>query len=814
MSPIAAARHAVEGNLRRFVAVAASALLVAWLAWLLLAAPADIVAAAQPRAWWLAVAVAAALGCALNLLVIFGNQSPTSSVRRAVDRVLSRAWADRTRIRRWAWVPPEFCLVLIPLLVCYGVLATVGPGGGVVDLRHGWVGSMTLIAATLFVGARVSLGWSLVYTAAVAIARISTYGYATGAIVREAVLVVVHGYLYALVCVMAVAYIRRAARALDSRITARTAEDAATTVEVARACEHARGENLVLHRVVPGLQRTAHAESPAEREGVRREAQELLCGLEALGGVRTPADLPQDPPTVLAGVLTGAVHRISPLIQIHTHLPRSSGVPLVVRDHLVHSLLRVLRPVVPTEEDGDFVRVDVHADEDGVHVDVVTLPGFAFDARLRESAGDVERTMAALPGGSVTYERVHRSRDAAAPMRVGLDWLDREPAVLARRGMPRRTGFFAFRSRPDRTERDPEVADQFLVASVLTESEPRRNAVVLAALAMLTLTSLAFLNRGVVSNVALDAALHVLALAIAITAVLASFRLTPGAPLRRIALYVLCAYTVVVLAAGLSNLRDPAGVMIEVEYWPANMGLMVALFLAASGSGWLALLTSGLQFAVLATWGLLLGLESWVLTGGGLYAFLATLVTVLLVERSTAQMQAIALVRRATRASAVVDVHDRTVARTRRETSRHLDTTVRPFLAQQATGFPPTTATRLRAGLLAAALQDDLRAPIFRDTTVGRAAADARARGVEVDLLDEGALDGGEERLRRRVVELVTQALEAAVDGSVHVCVAAPGRDHLVTITTVPRAEEQRRTTVLSDGSVDYDGVHVRPPWR
>ena len=105
---------------------------------------------------------------------------------------------------------------------------------------------------------------------------------------------------------------------------------------------------------------------------------------------------------------------------------------------------------------------------------------------------------------------------------------------------------------------------------------------------------------------------------------------------------------------------------------------------------------------------------------------------------------------------------------------------------------------RIEAQLLEARLRDDLRARCFRLTDVTRAAHDARARGVHVELLDDGALDAAPASLRERVFTRTVHALAQASDGAVVVRVWPPGRELVATVVTSPAGAPATRLEIAA----------------
>ncbi len=130
-----------------------------------------------------------------------------------------------------------------------------------------------------------------------------------------------------------------------------------------------------------------------------------------------------------------------------------------------------------------------------------------------------------------------------------------------------------------------------------------------------------------------------------------------------------------------------------------------------------------------------------------------------------------------------------------------LDRLARPILERIADGGALTTGEREQCRLLEAELRDGLRAPQLTTDELSGAARGARARGVEVVLLDDGAFDGAAHWLRERVIATAAKELDAANAGSVTVRILPPGRRVLATVLT-QAPDHDRRTEIGADGTV------------
>ncbi|MFF0815276.1 hypothetical protein ACFYVR_09000 [Rhodococcus sp. NPDC003318] len=141
--------------------------------------------------------------------------------------------------------------------------------------------------------------------------------------------------------------------------------------------------------------------------------------------------------------------------------------------------------------------------------------------------------------------------------------------------------------------------------------------------------------------------------------------------------------------------------------------------------------------------------------------------------------------------SAILEERDRQL--------RRLDEQARPLLARIAAGEPLDADTRLACRLLEAHLRDSVRAPSMADPVVVAAARTARARGVEVILLDDRAMDTAPTDAQRRFLDSVAAELTSARDGRVTVRILPPGRAAMATILS-SYTDSIRRSEFGHDG--------------
>ncbi|WP_280306711.1 hypothetical protein [Nocardia neocaledoniensis] len=130
-----------------------------------------------------------------------------------------------------------------------------------------------------------------------------------------------------------------------------------------------------------------------------------------------------------------------------------------------------------------------------------------------------------------------------------------------------------------------------------------------------------------------------------------------------------------------------------------------------------------------------------------------------------------------------------------------LDRVARPMLARIAEGAQLTAAEREQCRLLEAELRDGLRAPDLATERLSTAARRARARGVEVTLLDDGGFRDVPSSVRHQVLDAAVGELETATGGSVTVRVLPVGRRWVATVLAAAPTGD-RRTEIDTAGEI------------
>lgn len=143
----------------------------------------------------------------------------------------------------------------------------------------------------------------------------------------------------------------------------------------------------------------------------------------------------------------------------------------------------------------------------------------------------------------------------------------------------------------------------------------------------------------------------------------------------------------------------------------------------------------------------------------------------------------------------------------RDEQLSYLDAVARPLLERMVVEGTLDPAGQRDARLVEARLRDRIRARALATEEVLDAAQAARRRGVEVVMLDDGALDRADEELRGRVSAAVVDGLRASEQGRITVRVLPPGRP---TVCTIVHADENRyRRAEITAGPEPAAAVRV-----
>jgi hypothetical protein len=149
---------------------------------------------------------------------------------------------------------------------------------------------------------------------------------------------------------------------------------------------------------------------------------------------------------------------------------------------------------------------------------------------------------------------------------------------------------------------------------------------------------------------------------------------------------------------------------------------------------------------------------------------------------------------------------DAAASKARRDEGDHQQTLLHelawPTLDAVARGEAFSVQRAAEVKLTEAQLRDSVRARSLATPGVIAAGRAARARGVEVIMFDDGAMDEGSAGVRERFCQLAAQWLASAVDGTITVRVHPPGRALLGSIVTVTGDGASRRVEMDVAGDV------------
>ncbi|MGV9677519.1 hypothetical protein ACWDSJ_19785 [Nocardia sp. NPDC003482] len=226
---------------------------------------------------------------------------------------------------------------------------------------------------------------------------------------------------------------------------------------------------------------------------------------------------------------------------------------------------------------------------------------------------------------------------------------------------------------------------------------------------------------------------------------------------------------------------------------------VLAVLVLRGRMGWAWLGVAGVA-AVIVVWGARIGQSAGTIVApivpvGTVVAISAFAVIMRPTQQSLRRLREEATIRAAAEATMAAAEGERV-----RQLGR-LDRVARPILERIAEGADLTVAEREECRLLEAELRDGLRAPQLVTDELSGAARGARARGVEVVLLDDGGFAGAPPWVRRRVIDAATRELDAANTGSVTVRVLPVGRRVLATVLA-HSPEHDRRTEIDTQGTV------------
>ncbi|MDZ7933026.1 MAG: hypothetical protein U5N21_24575 [Rhodococcus sp. (in: high G+C Gram-positive bacteria)] len=241
----------------------------------------------------------------------------------------------------------------------------------------------------------------------------------------------------------------------------------------------------------------------------------------------------------------------------------------------------------------------------------------------------------------------------------------------------------------------------------------------------------------------------------------------------------------------------------SLQTWPLGMSVVIYTFMCVRGrtlAAWLGLaltMSVAIGWAALTGQGLLYGLSFSAINIAPLLmsTFFAFTIRPLAAAIFALRTQSTVRIASQAAAAAVLEERDARLA--------SLDALARPLLQRIADGPDPTDEEVLACRLLEAELRDTLRARGLVRPDLARAARSARARGVEVMMLDDRSPNTLDDVVRERIVTAASGALDAAESGAVTVRLLPPGRSAAATILLDDLVDETQR--------IEYDETgHIR----
>lgn len=240
----------------------------------------------------------------------------------------------------------------------------------------------------------------------------------------------------------------------------------------------------------------------------------------------------------------------------------------------------------------------------------------------------------------------------------------------------------------------------------------------------------------------------------------------------------------------------------SLQAWPLGMTVVIHTFMCVRGRTLAAWLGMALSMSVAIGWsgltgqGALNGLSFSAINVAPLLMATFFAFTIRPLGSAIFELRKQSTVRIAARAAAAAALDERDAR------LASLDALARPLLQRIADGPDPTEEEKLACRLLEAELRDSLRARGLIQPNLARAARSARARGVEVMMLDDRAPTALDDEVRRRIVDGASSVLDAAGAGSVTVRLLPQGRPIAATILLDDRGEGAQRIEYDQHGRI------------
>ncbi len=271
----------------------------------------------------------------------------------------------------------------------------------------------------------------------------------------------------------------------------------------------------------------------------------------------------------------------------------------------------------------------------------------------------------------------------------------------------------------------------------------------------------------------------------------------PGDPLPMAHTWALTATGPVACALVFSVLPVPAAN--PMQTWPLGAVTALYAFMGVRGRTWYAWLGMIATITTCVVWSTLTGQGAAHGIGMSVINLAPLLMSTFFAYTIRPSARDIFTLREQTTQRIAAEAADTAVLDERDRQLRRLDAQARPLLDRIASGDPLSDDERLACRLLEAHPRDSVRAPALIDPAVVDAAHGARARGVDVILLDDHASDDADDATRRRFLDHVAAELDAADTGTVTVRVLPPGRAAMATILCSTDTDT-RRVEIGPDG--------------
>lgn len=236
-----------------------------------------------------------------------------------------------------------------------------------------------------------------------------------------------------------------------------------------------------------------------------------------------------------------------------------------------------------------------------------------------------------------------------------------------------------------------------------------------------------------------------------------------------------------------------------LQLWPLSAATAIYTYMCVRGRTWWAWLGMTATLASCAWWAQRTGQGAGYGLGISVINLAPLLMATFFAWTIRPAARDIFALREQTIIRVAAEAADTAILDERDQQLRRLDNLARPLLEHLATDEDITDEQQRACTLLEAHLRDTLRAPVLDTAAIAAAARAARARGVDVILLDDHGMDQTADPAREQILTAVIAALTEATDGTLTVRVSPPQRDALLTILH-RRSDDTTRSEYGQDG--------------